>query len=122
MHTYYFEKLDVWQISRLFVKDLYMTSRHFPNEEKFGLTGQIRRAAISIPANIAEGFSRNTNKDKAHFINIAYASAMEVLNFLILSNDLEYLSNIDLLRLRLQIEMITNKLNALHKTLIKVKE
>src|SRR5690625_6021740 len=79
---FYFEKLNVWQNSRRFSVKVYHLTSGFPKEEKFGLTSQIRRAAISISGNIAEGMSRNTNKDKVRFLNIAFASAIETLNFL----------------------------------------
>jgi len=65
MRKFYFEKLDVWQNSREFVKQIYEVTKFFPEEEKYGLTSQIRRASLSISANISEGTSRNTEKDKA---------------------------------------------------------
>lgn len=89
MHTYSFEKLEVWQNARKFVRDIYKVTRKFPEEEKFGITNQIRRASTSITANLAEGTSRSTNKDKLKFINISYSTTIEVINFLILSFDLE---------------------------------
>ena len=92
MYTFYFEKLEVWQNARKLVKEIYKISRNFPDEERFGITNQIRRASTSITANIAEGVSRNTNKDKSKFINIAYSTSIEVINFLILSWDLDFIS------------------------------
>lgn len=118
MREYYFEKLDVWQNAREFVKNIYLITNHFPESEKFGITNQIRRASISIAANIAEGISKNTNKDKAKFVNQAFSSAIEVLNFLIISYDLELLKNPDYEKLREKIEKITNQLNALHNKLL----
>ncbi|WP_196939953.1 four helix bundle protein [Sphingobacterium pedocola] len=67
MRIFYFEKLEVWQESRALVKELYLETKSFPVEEKFGLISQIRRAALSISANIAEGMSRGTEKDKARY-------------------------------------------------------
>ena len=99
------------------MKDIYLTTESFPNAEKFGLTSQIRRATISITANIAEGFSRKTKTEKARFINIVYSSAWEVLNLLILSSDLEFIKEDKYLDLRKKAEHITNQLNALYKTL-----
>ena len=61
MYTFYFEKLEVWQNARKLVKEIYKISTNFPDEERFGITNQIRRASTSITANIAEGVSRNTN-------------------------------------------------------------
>ena len=72
-YKYSFEKLNVWQNARKFVMEVYQITDKFPKHEKFGLIDQIRRAAVSIPANIAEGTSRLSNKDQAHFTNIAYS-------------------------------------------------
>ena len=88
-------------------------STNFPDTEKFGLTSQLRRASISIASNIAEGSARKSYKDKAHFTTMAFGSAVEVLNQLIISFELNFVSEIDYLKLREQLESITNKLNAL---------
>lgn len=117
MHVYYFEKLDVWQNARVFVKDIYLVTETFPDKEKFGITNQMRRASLSIAANIAEGFARSSGLEKARFINISYSSCIEVINFLILSLDLEFISEEQYLKLRKSAESITNQLNALHKTI-----
>ena len=84
MHSYSFEKLNVWQETRVFVKEIYTLTKAFPKEEQFGLVNQLRRATVSIAYNIAEGTSRKTNKDQAKFTTIAYSSLMEVINQLIL--------------------------------------
>jgi four helix bundle protein len=118
MREFYFEKLDVWQNSREFIKNIYLITNHFPESEKFGITNQIRRASTSIAANIAEGISRNTNKDKAKFINQAFSSSIEVLNFIIISYDLELVEKPEYENLREKIEKITNQLNALHNKLV----
>jgi four helix bundle protein len=91
MRQYSFEKLKVWQESRVLVKKIYQISQGFPTEERFGLTAQIRSAAISIPSNIAEGAGRKYVKEQKQFYSIAYASLMEVLNQLILATDLDFL-------------------------------
>lgn len=70
MHTFSFEKLTVWVDSKELVKMIYSITKQFPDEEKFGLISQLRRASISIASNLAEGTSRMTNKDKAHFTTI----------------------------------------------------
>lgn len=114
MKEYYFERLEVWKAARVFVKDIYIVTNHFPTEEKFGLTAQIRRASLSIAANIAEGMSRKTEKDKARFINQAFSSAIEVMNFLILSNDLQIIPSEEHIQLREKLEKITNQLNSLY--------
>lgn len=80
MRTYSFERLDVWQKTRLLVKLVYTLTQKFPKEELFGLPSQIRRVIVSVSSNIAEGNSRFSPKDKAHFLSIAYGSLMEVLS------------------------------------------
>lgn len=117
MYQFYFEKLDVWRSARILATAVYEKTKVFPISEQFGITSQIRRAATSISANVAEGMSRNTDKDKAKFINQAYGSAIEVINFLIIANDLHILSSPDYIELREQVEKITNQSNALSKKL-----
>ncbi len=85
-----FQDLKVWQKSHEIVLSIYKITNGFPKSEIFGLTSQIRRAAISIPANIAEGFKRNGFADKILFYNIAQASLEEVRYYLILIDDLGY--------------------------------
>ena len=85
-----FEDLVVWQKAHQFVLQVYAMTEKFPRNELFGLTSQLRRAAVSIAANIAEGFKKQTKADKAHFFNIAQGSSEECRYFLILSRDLKY--------------------------------
>ncbi len=75
-----FEKLDVWQKSVEFASQVYEATRGFPSEERFGLTSQMRRAAVSVSSNIAEGSGRTSDKDFAHFVTMAYGSLMEVVS------------------------------------------
>ena len=88
-----FHKLGIWQRSHLLTLDVYRASKSFPKDELFGLTSQIRRAASSIPTNIAEGCGRASNKDYAHFLQIAIGSASEVEYELLLAHDLEYIND-----------------------------
>ena len=88
-----FEKLIVWQKSRAFYKKLYEVTKLFPAEEKFGLVDQIRRAAISIASNIAEGSCRFSYKERERFLEIAYGSLMEVCCQIQLANDIQVLSD-----------------------------
>lgn len=113
MYTYSFEKLDVWNESKEFTKSIYAITTTFPDQEKFGLTSQLRRASVSICSNIAEGSARNTYKDKAHFTTMAFSSAIEVINQLILSFEMNFISEEVYSKLRLELESITNKLNGL---------
>jgi len=85
-----FSDLIVWQKAHKFVLDVYRLSSEFPKTEIYGLTSQIRRAAVSVPANIAEGFRKRTNPEKLRFLNIAQASLEECRYYLILVNDLGY--------------------------------
>lgn len=116
MYLYSFEKLEVWNDAKLLAKSVYYVTENFPLEEKFGLTSQMRCAAISISSNIAEGSTRKTSKDQAHFITMAFSSAVELLNQIIISNELGHLKKEDIMDLRLQIEKVTNKLNALRRS------
>jgi four helix bundle protein len=113
MYTYSFEKLEVWNESKEFTKSIYTITTTFPDQEKFGLISQLRRASVSICSNIAEGSARNTYKDKAHFTTMAFSSAIEVINQLILSFEMKFISEEVFTKLRLELESITNKLNGL---------
>ncbi len=75
-----FEKLSVWQKSVEFADLVYEVTRRFPSDERYGLTSQLRRAAVSVSSNIAEGSGRSSDKDFAHFVQIAYGSVMEVVS------------------------------------------
>lgn len=87
-----FEQLKVWQESQALAVTVYTITKSFPKEEQFALTNQLRRAASSISANIAEGFGRESPKDKSHFYTMAYGSLLEIKNFLYLSQKLGYIS------------------------------
>lgn len=87
-----FEQLDVWQNARQLNRMIYRLTRHFPAEEQFGITSQMRRASVSVSSNIAEGCGRNSDKDFAHFLEQAYGSAMEVASQLFLALDEGYAS------------------------------
>ncbi|HHT9124247.1 MAG TPA: four helix bundle protein [Candidatus Brocadiia bacterium] len=88
-----FEDLEVWKKAHNLVLEIYNTTRAFPTEEKFGLVSQMRRAVVSIPANIVEGFKKRTRRDKTNFYNIAQSSLEELRYYLILSKDLKYLQD-----------------------------
>jgi four helix bundle protein len=95
-----FEQLIVWQKVHQFVLDVYRLTESFPRKEIYGLTSQLRRAAVSIPANIAEGFKKRGRADKVRFLNIAQGSLEECRYYLILAKDLNY-SDITLLNSQL---------------------
>lgn len=85
------KNLDVWQNSVEFVTEIYMLTNAFPENEKFGLTNQIRRSAVSIPSNIAEGAGRHSKKEFSRFLNIAQGSAAELETQLIISKNLDFI-------------------------------
>ena len=113
MRKYSFEKLEVWQLSRQLSKEIYIITSEFPENEKYGLINQLRRAAISISNNLVEGTARTTVTEKKRYIEIGYGSLLEVLNMLILSKDLDLINMDTLNRYRTKIEELSNKLNAL---------
>ena len=90
IHSY--KELIVWQKSLQFVKLIYKITKVFPKDEQFGLTSQIRRAAVSIPSNIAEGYGRRSHKEYKQFYSIAYGSALEVDTQLVIANEIGYIS------------------------------
>jgi len=89
----------------------------WPIEEKYGMTSQIRRAMLSVGANIAEGVSRFSNKEKARFIEISFGSLMEVIHFLNVAERLGYIDKETKQRTRIEALMLSNKINAFHKRL-----
>lgn len=115
-HVYPFEKLRVWECARLLVRSVYKATRAFPRSEIYGLTSQTNRAAVSVAANLAEGSSRTSRKDQAHFSQIAYGSLMELACLLILAMDLGFLPVEHESALRIEIESVSRQLNALRNT------
>ncbi|EKD58846.1 MAG: hypothetical protein ACD_56C00039G0003 [uncultured bacterium] len=88
-----FTDLNAWKEAHILVLDIYEVTKKFPKEEVFGLTNQIRRAAVSIVSNIAEGFSRTSYKEKFQFYSISLGSATEVQSQLLIARDVSYISN-----------------------------
>ena len=121
MHIYSFEKLEVWQLAREFRKEVYIITKGFPSDERFGLTSQLRRSASSIGDNLAESSGKLSMKDKAHYTNIAFGSAMESLNHIIGSLDLSYIGEVDYKSLREKLEVITRLLTKLHTSQVAIK-
>lgn len=104
-----FEDLEVWQEAQLFAVEIYGETRNFPKDEMYAMTSQLRRAASSISANIAEGFGRSTVNDKLHFYTMAYGSLLEVKNFLYLAQKLGYI-DIEIVESLIQHSIICQKL------------
>lgn len=92
MMTYKFESVIAWQKAHRFVILVYKITRHFPDDERFGLTSQFRRAAVSIEANIAEGYKKIGKSDKLRFFNISQGSIEECRDYILLSRDLEFVT------------------------------
>ena len=107
-----FHKLIIWQRSHQLALKIYSISKLFPKDELFGLTSQIRRAVSSIPTNIAEGCGRASNKDFAHFLQIAIGSAAEVEYEFLLAHDLNYINENDY-------QTLTEETVAVRKMIIK---
>jgi len=89
MHN--FRELKIWQKSISLVTDVYGNTMSFPNSEKFGLTNQIRRSAVSVPSNIAEGCGRNSDKELVHFLGISNGSSFELETQLIIAQNLKFI-------------------------------
>lgn len=117
-HKYGFEKLHVWNDSINLVQQIYNITEKFPKSELYCLISQIRRAAISIPSNIAEGTTRKSFKDQARFSEIAFGSLIEVLNQLIIASKLNYIDEVTLNSIRFEIEKISRQLNSLKNSQI----
>lgn len=115
MKIYHFEKLDVWQQSRQVVVAVYNLVKKFPVDERFGLCDQMRRAAISVPSNIAEGVSRVAVKETIHFLEIAFGSLMEVYCQLQIAMDLGYITEEEFNQIKPLIQSTSNMLNGLHR-------
>jgi four helix bundle protein len=116
MYQFGFEKLDVWQEARKLTTDIYKLTEKFPEKEKFGLTNQMRRSVVSIAANIAEGSTRFSAKEQAHFSSISYGSLIELMSHLIVSLDLGYVTQEELELLRNKIQPLSLKINNLRNT------
>lgn len=112
-----FEKIEVWQMARRFNRAIYGVTRNFPDEEKFGLTAQIRRSSVSISSNIAEGSGRNSDTDFSHFLEIAYGSLMEAISQLFLALDESFVTEDTFDRLTADGDLLASKIVALSKSL-----
>ncbi|MGQ8338748.1 four helix bundle protein [Sunxiuqinia sp. A32] len=98
--------MKIWQKSRILVKEVFLLTRDFPAEERFGLVSQVLRCAYSIPSNIAEGSGRSTNIEFARFLDIALGSAFELETQLILASDIKYLAEVKLQEIQVLLQEI----------------
>lgn len=106
-----YRDLEVWQLSKNFALKVYKATEEFPHSEIYGLTSQMRRAAVSIPSNIAEGFRRKTSKDKIHFLITGYGSGAELETQMEIGNNLGYFKERVYEELASDIEVIMKMLN-----------
>ncbi len=116
--TYSFETILAWQKAHVFVLKVYRTTRQFPRDELYGLTSQFRRAAVSIEANIAEGYKKIGKADKLRFYNISQGSIEECRNYLILSRDLEFITIDQFIEMKNSLEETSKLLNSYCRGLI----
>ncbi len=116
MKIYSFEKLECWQQAKQLAVWVYNVTKGFPAEEKFGITSQMRRAAISVASNLAEGTSRKTTKDQSYFSTVSYSSTIELLNDLIIAKDLKLVSDEAYMEGREKIEYQTFLIAGLRKS------
>lgn len=116
-YVFGFEKLIAWKEARAFISKIYELTDNFPNKEKFGLSSQIQRAAVSIAANIAEGSSRFSGKDFVRFLQYSYGSLMEVLSHAYVAFDRKYIENDSLQNIRNNVRKLSFLINKLSKSL-----
>ena len=112
MSTFTFQEIYAWQKAHEFSLLVYQITKDFPLDERFGLSSQFRRAAVSIGANIAEGYKKLSKQDKLRFLNIAEGSMAECMNYIILSKDLNYINEQQFLQLSATIESAGRLLTA----------
>ena len=108
-----FTELEAWKVSHKLVLQVYLLSKRFPKDEVYGLTSQMRRSAVSVTSNLAEGFGRRSYADKGRFYNMAYGSLSELHSQLFIARDLDYLSEIEIFSLEellVQAKKLTNGL------------
>ena len=111
------EQLKVWQLAMEIAKEIYVVTSDFPSEERFGLTSQIRRAAVSIASNIAEGAGRYSDKEFAQFLSIASGSSFEVRTQLLIAVSLTYISHDDIAPLLKRLSELEKMIFGFRRTL-----
>lgn len=117
MAYYKFEQLEVWKLSRSFLRVIYIVAKDFPDDEKFGLTSQMRRAVLSVILNIAEGSDRGSDKEFIRFLRISYTSLLEVVTCCYIAKDQGYLSEERFSFLYDKSHLLGRKINALIRSI-----
>jgi four helix bundle protein len=113
MYIRSYKDLIVWQKAILLIKEIYIVTNTFPKSELYSLTSQIKRASLSIPANIAEGYGRNSVREYIQFYSIALGSALELETHLIIGKELTFLSKVEYERINSELEEIIKMLRAM---------
>lgn len=113
MYLKSYKELIVWKKSIQLVKEVFLLTKKFPQSEVYGLSSQMRRAAVSIPSNIAEGYGRKSQKEYAQFYSIAYGSALELETQLIISLELEIGKKEEIVHAQLLLEKVLKMLNVM---------
>lgn len=112
-----FRQYEVWKKAISFTTEIYKLTENFPSAEKFGLTKQIQRAAVSVSSNIAEGSSRASEKDFAHFLEISLGSSFEVETQLLISKNLHYISEEKYIEIMNELAILQKQLNIFIQTI-----
>ncbi|WP_158839715.1 four helix bundle protein [Polaribacter sp. L3A8] len=115
MHRY--KDLKFWQLSRAFCTDIYIVTKTFPSDEKFGLISQLRRAVVSIPSNIAEGTAKSSNKDFKRFLRISLGSCYEIETQLLISFDLGFIDKKELENLNNTLQQVIKMMSKFNSSL-----
>ncbi len=114
-----FEKLEVWKVSILYSKKIYILTEKFPDSERFGLSSQIKRAALSISSNIAEGSGSATTKDFCNFLDIAIKSTIETASQLLFAKEMNYINDENVKQLYEESEVLVKRIQSLKQYLKK---
>jgi len=114
---YNYEKLKVWQVSHKLTKVIYRITSKFPINEQYGIVSQLRRASYSVPSNIVEGSYRSSSKEFKRFVEIAFSSSNEVIYFLLLAYELEYIDSNIYEEIKRDAQKVTYMLASLRKTI-----
>ena len=112
-----FEKLEAYKEARILVKDIYLLLHKFPKTETYALCDQLRRSAVSITSNIAEGSGRNSTKEKIHFLEISFGSMMECFSQLQIAQDLGYVTEDDMEQIRTKFNTVASLISGLKRSL-----
>ena len=118
MEAFYFRRLDVYQNAKALSRFICQLIRNFPADERFGMCNQLRRAVMSVPINIAEGFGRFSSKEKAHFIEIAFGSLTEVMCELEICLDEQYISQEEFKNAENKIMLVAKQLSKLRTSVL----